>query len=682
MSVSCRSRATEGNAEQLKAFAHGDLCSELPNLIFAEFRNKAENLSASFLFSAAIIIFFALPAYAQVPSCPSTVNSGNPPLTTCSSPSNIQWQSGNILIAPGAVVEPLSILYETGNVSTLTNYGSLNGTVEGVFGRYVSLKDINNQNSAQITGGNYGIWNTFGASIESINNHGLIQGQQYSGIANLLNSSIAVINNFRDGTISVGVGNISYGAIDNSDSTIGEINNFGRIAGPVGGYDITNYGTSFIGSLINAQGARPSIVGDAPLRFKGNLPSFYQIVIDKNEYGKINFAEPGNSTTSFGIYSGSSLAYLRTRYTTVVSSDPRTLENKIINMNGATASGRKWHLIDNGDGTYDLEVDGYIVVSKVYSSLQSNRDALLGALHERYAVLNTVSQYDCNRFDKYGVCLSFQARATGWGSQTTGAGVFNIAYRVHPNIRAGVYLDYQVAQATPFGTNFGTGGIQYGYNNPTFGGYVGFSQSGYNGTPVNEGVQAFMSGGYNPGKITVTRAILDGTEPGQGTAGLNAYYAYGTLGYGVKIADKTTIAPYAGLFYTNVIRNAYQEQLNPLVQSLLGYNAFYEQLLTGVVGGRVQSMITDKLGANIGAGAQFDLTRNANSYSGYSYIEGMEAFGIEHGGSWNGARPTGQAGVFYNVTRNEQLLLNAYVGQQAYTTRTYTSLLAGYQLSF
>jgi len=122
--------------------------------------------------------------------------------------------------------------------------------------------------------------------------------------------------------------------------------------------------------------------------------------------------------------------------------------------------------------------------------------------------------------------------------------------------------------------------------------------------------------------------------------------------------------------------------LSTVLTGALGYNAFYEQLLTGVVGGRVQSMITDKLGANIGAGAQFDLSRNANSYSGYSYIEGMEAFGIEHGGSWNGARPTGQAGVFYNVTRNEQLLLNAYVGQQAYTTRTYTSLLAGYQLSF
>jgi hypothetical protein len=393
---------------------------------------------------------------------------------------------------------------------------------------------------------------------------------------------------------------------------------------------------------------------------------------------------------NFGISSNSVIPSTVKRYASVIATDPsvpNSLNGKITTTSGTTASGRPWRLVDNGDGTYDLVIDDILVargpnVLNTYQVLTNNRDALLGAMHERYAVLNTVSQYDCNRFDKYGVCISMQSRATGWGSQTTGAGVFNIAYRPHPNIHAGVYLDYQVAQATPFGTNLGSGSIQYGYNNPTFGGYVGFSQSGYNGTAINAGFQASMSGGYNPGKVTVTRAILDGTEPGQGTAGLNAYYAYGTMGYGFNLADKTLVVPYAGLLYTNVIRNSYAEQANVLVQNPLGYNAFYEQLLTGVFGGRVQSMITDKLGANIGAGAQFDLTRNANSYSGYSYIDGMNSFGIAHGGAWNGARPTGQAGVFYNVTKNEQLLLNAYAGQQAYTTRTYTSLVAGYQVSF
>jgi hypothetical protein len=140
--------------------------------------------------------------------------------------------------------------------------------------------------------------------------------------------------------------------------------------------------------------------------------------------------------------------------------------------------------------------------------------------------------------------------------------------------------------------------------------------------------------------------------------------------------------PYAGLLYTNIIRNGYTESANSSVLYPLAYNSFYEQLITGIGGLKLTSMLSDKLGCQIGLGAQLDLKRNANSYSGYSYIPGMEEYGIAHGGSWNGTRPTAQAGAFYNVTKNEQLVVNAYAGQQAFTTRTYTSLLAGYQVSF
>ena len=138
----------------------------------------------------------------------------------------------------------------------------------------------------------------------------------------------------------------------------------------------------------------------------------------------------------------------------------------------------------------------------------------LGVLHQRYAVLNAVSEYDCNKFDKYNVCISFQARATGFGTQATGAGVFNIAYRPTPQTHIGVFIDYQAAAGNPSAVNSSqvatitTGNVQYGYNNPTFGGYAGFSQSGYNGNPINNGVQVFVSGAYNPGKVAISRALI------------------------------------------------------------------------------------------------------------------------------------------------------------------------------
>lgn len=72
----------------------------------------------------------------------------------------------------------------------------------------------------------------------------------------------------------------------------------------------------------------------------------------------------------------------------------------------------------------------------------------LGVLHQRYAVLNAVSEYDCNKFDKYNVCISFQARATGFGTQATGAGVFNIAYRPTPQTHIGVLSIIRLRPAT------------------------------------------------------------------------------------------------------------------------------------------------------------------------------------------------------------------------------------------
>jgi hypothetical protein len=357
------------------------------------------------------------------------------------------------------------------------------------------------------------------------------------------------------------------------------------------------------------------------------------------------------------------------------------------NTTGKVGDRGTFTLAQNGANNWDMTIDGLWTpilgymnpsVTNTYAALSSNRDAVSGALHQRYAVLNAVMEYDCSRFDKYGVCLSFQTRATGWGDQTTGAGVLNIAKRITDNVRAGVYLDYQAAQATPFATNGYAGGIQWGYNNPTFGGYVGWSDH-TDGT----GIQARISGGYNPGKLTINRAMLDYSEPGSGTAGLNAYYAYGLAGYGVSVGNGVIITPYGGLRYTDVTRNAYTENFN--LQSVifpLGYNPYYEQLITGLAGSKVQAMLSDKFGVNVALGGEFDFSRNANGYTGYSVAPGLQAWGVDHGGYWNGVRPAGLIGAFYDVNKNDRLMLNAYVGEQAWSSRAYSTLLAGYQVAF
>ncbi len=344
-------------------------------------------------------------------------------------------------------------------------------------------------------------------------------------------------------------------------------------------------------------------------------------------------------------------------------------------------------LVQAGITTWDLNVTGlwnqFIGfndpdVVNTYAAVNSNRQATEGILHQRYAVLNAVMQYDCNNFDKYGVCIQFAARATGFGTQNTGAGVLNASYRVADKFRIGAYLDYQVGQGYPTGMDFSLGGVQQSSNNATFGGYIGYSQNA-----DDTGIQARVSGGYNPGQINVARSVLAGTEPGYGNAGLNAYYVYGTMGYGIKLSDGLIVTPYGGIQYTDVTRNSFTEKAygTNLIYPL-AYNSYYERLVTGSFGGKVKAMLSEKLGFETALGAQVDFMRSANAYSGYSAAPGLEVFGIAHGGAWNGVRPTGMAGMFYSPLPNHRISLNGYVSQQSWTTRTYATGLLGYQIAF
>jgi hypothetical protein len=287
-------------------------------------------------------------------------------------------------------------------------------------------------------------------------------------------------------------------------------------------------------------------------------------------------------------------------------------------------------------------------------------------------------EYDCDRFDKHGLCLSFQARATGLGNQSSDAGVLNVAYRVADKVRAGVYLDYDAARATPLASNTLTGGVQWDHDNPTFGAYIGWSDS-----PDGTGVQARVSGGYSSGKLTITRGALNLTERGSGAAGLNGLYIYGLAGYGFRVGTGIIVTPYGGLRGTDVTRDAYTESFNPSTAIYpISYDAYNEQLITGLSGVKIQAMLGERLGWQAGVGGEFDFKRNASDYSGSSQIPGMAAWAIAHGGTGNGIRPAGSAGIFYNFSENDRLSLNGYMGEQAWASRSYETLLAEYRLAF
>ncbi|NDB59378.1 hypothetical protein EB001_13150 [bacterium] len=352
-----------------------------------------------------------------------------------------------------------------GSINTIANNGNIIGNSGAAISNINSNINDLSSSGVGVIKGTIGIYNSSSSNITSLTNNNELRGT--SSYALLNEGNITNFGNF--GNLTGGLKNTNNitqitnggpgvingpGIINDSGATMSKIVNngyietilnLGSINGAGGG--ITNNPAGTINTLTNAQG-----VGNinGALAYTSKLPNYYNIVINQSGYGQIIVAGVEGKTT-FGISTLSTNVHQGT-LTNVVRG--ATAAN-FTSLNGTFTQGRQKYsfsltnpnIADDWDLTIDylglLGADAWHPdVWNTYKTLASNRDALLGAMHQRYAVLNTVMEYDCSRFDKYGVCISFQARSTGWGTQTTGAGVLNIAYRIHPKIRVGAYLDY------------------------------------------------------------------------------------------------------------------------------------------------------------------------------------------------------------------------------------------------
>jgi hypothetical protein len=343
-----------------------------------------------------------------------------------------------------------------------------------------------------------------------------------------------------------------------------------------------------------------------------------------------------------------------------------------------------WNAVWDGSNV-DLVVDVYDGARSrpSLSSISQAKTPVLGLMHQRYAMLNAAMAYDCPRFDTYGLCVSMQARATGFGDQTTGAGALDIAWRVTDRVRIGAFLDYQAAGNDAFIGGFPLAEVHANDNSATFGGYAGY-RSGV----ADRGLELFLSGGVNPGRATITRRMsMDANgfvdaQPGTGSASLDAWFVRAMARYGIALSDRLTLSPYGGVRYTDVTRGAYVESANHIVTQPLAYDAYYERLVTAFGGVELKSMLTGSLGAFVALGVEKDIRRHANNFVGQSVIPGLTLFSLDHGGSWNGLRPSATIGAFYDISPRHRLSMSGSAGQQAWTTRAFATGALGYQMAF
>ena len=445
--------------------------------------------------------------------------------------------------------------------------------------------------------------------------------------------------------------------------------NMGMITGGAGGsgggtvgYGI-NVSAGTVTSLTNAQG------GGTPLTYNGALPTNYYIYVTSvTSYGKLVVTSPTGSMT-FGVDAGSSLA--NHRYTNAVTGvSAADITNEEIDN---TVGNIKWKLTANGaTDTWDLLVTLLGPdAANTLASLTRNGFLIRDALTQRAASITNAMDYDCRDFSAQNMCVSFQARYTGFDGMSDGAGVLTAAYRLDNNFRVGAFIDQRAVQTKKTG-------LDYSGDMPTVGAFLGYSQR-VDGT----GLQAKLAGASNTGNITATRdTLLANTEAGSGKSSLNSWALAAEMGWGVAIGNKLIATPYVGLRYTDVTRGSYSETATVDVTSPLSYSSFYQRQTTAAAGVRFAGLLTDKIGYQVGLGGEYDVGRNANHYSGTSAIAGLETFSVNTNTTTNRMRANASAGLSFAIDKNQKLTTSVSVRQQAYSSQPSVNAMAGYQIGF
>lgn len=311
----------------------------------------------------------------------------------------------------------------------------------------------------------------------------------------------------------------------------------------------------------------------------------------------------------------------------------------------------------------DSQFQRYWALVTVGGSLGSSIDltpnayALRSVYNIQSAALNAGLSYDCNVFDKQGICLSTGGRysTTNSPETTTTSGLLIGSYKYDKNIRLGAWVDQNLS------TN-NTDGIKLGNSKPLLGVFGVWSER-------NDGLgyEVKVSAGYGDKDLEVTR-----TATNQGSAKVTSKGIQSVSSYGIAIDSNWIAAPYAGVKYVSISRGGYTEGGS----NALTYDTLRQETTSAVAGVRFTGKIDPKTFTVLSAGVEHDLDHNVGQYSAGS--SNTAVFNQKP----QRTRPVVTAGVFYDIDKTQRVGLNAIHRQEAFQTTTSTTALATYTVGF
>lgn len=457
---------------------------------------------------------------------------------------------------------------------------------------------------------------------------------------------------YNNGTLSSG----SRRAIVNGSdaATFSVITNLGTISGPFS--DITN--SNVAGSIVtfnNLQG------GSDAVTYSGALPTNYNIIINSaTNYGKLS---GGSGATTFGIYSGSTVA--AGTYASVLTG----LTSSNLTTTSGSYSGFNWTLLNSSGTTWDLV---FSLSGPSSSDTQSSLTRLASRLRGTYNSASLIANfpnsntYDCNLFDAKGMCISAGGRYSTIDnpSSNNSAAVVTLGYKISPHIRIGGFLDQSLNTHSPTG-------IDISNKHPMAGAFLYWNQNA-----DDLGFQMKVANAYQDKDLSTTRDVIGTSEAGRGNTSLNTRSYVSELSYAFMYQENTLVRPYFALRHTSIEQDAYTETG---VTTPLTYNALKDRTTSILMGVKFKHALTPKTHLTGSLGAEQDLNHRTDQLTA-SGISGLTSENFS--GNLHRTRPVASLGATYDIAKSQRLSGEVLVQQLPFQSTAGATAYFNYMIGF
>lgn len=340
---------------------------------------------------------------------------------------------------------------------------------------------------------------------------------------------------------------------------------------------------------------------------------------------------------------------------------------------GSTFSSLTTNLSAVTNHTYSLGYDA----NNVYLDLRSSAADTMLSIQATTADLNKIFMaqygaaqvglsYDCKLFDKKDLCLSTGARVTKTladGTRYDGVALI-AAYRAAPDVRIGAWLDQNETQNM-------IGSVTAQNSTPMFGAFVAWNEN----PGTLEGMEVKLSSAYAEKDLSLIRPVFGTSEPGEGNSKLTTFAAEASVSYGIKMNERATVAPFAGLRYASLSNSGFTEKNT--VFSPLSFERSTQEAQSLLLGVNLYDKPTGKIGFKLSAGVEHYLNVNEAMIKA-SGIVGLNAVRITRQVSVD--RPFLSATLSFDLAKNQQLMFGLSHTQYFTDSEGATSATARYVL--